>query len=928
MRILVIIVLTLTTYSFSQDNEELGHIDNLGHWAYGECTAILDQIAGQKMYIGNGLYLQELDLYYKRNVKKEIFIGDYVTDIKIDDSWGFERIYVGTANNGMLILDNNLNILNTIENDHSIVDISYFDYNKKYFALSYKSENPEYEINIYQNIGGILSKLSKSFEGSRVDFIQKFAGLNQSYDIAIRNGKLDIYSFDDTTTFNLKHTFYVNQFDEYTTQEYDFYNEFYVSKSKYFQIFSSLKYDSLIFQQILPISYNNYRFLRNYKLNCFTQNQWSLFALNRLTLNYDDSYLINFYTFNDTRDTLLSFFEKEIFDESPQYIYGVGSNYVIDPHLESQTSIVVSQPSLGLRIFGYKVKNTVYESEPFITGGIHKDLYIESYIAYVATGFGGIKIYNIANPSNMYMIGHLFIDTFVNSLQKVENLIYLAMGSAGLGIADISNLNDPVLLASYPFNGYVNSVTIRDNIAFISVHSSEYNLVKILDVANPLNATEISNINDVSGNIYLYDDYLFIGHSVYDISNLSNPFSIAGFQDFGNVIGMDSSIAYTSSGFILDIHNPYNPTELGQFDIGFKSITITGNIAYLAKGEDGFYIYDISDYSNPRRLGYKDTKGSVNDIEVYDNIIYVADGPDGLMSFEYWDYHLSLSAHQNPALSQFYNFIVTTNPTLDELTLRVKTESDSTDLNLQSISNNVYKAKYHFNQEGQLEVKVLGKYDNHDSTIVKHYGVATVSGNKNAVLGIPDSPIEIYITPKSKTDSAWFVLSDVNLVVNENSKTYTFKIGPLNEHTGKMFLIKEPYNKYEFYKIESDKWINLDVENRNGILKANIANHGEYALKIIEGKSRKSPNNFTVFPNYPNPFNNTTILKFYIPEATRVEAKIYDILGKELYSFVNDYQNPGLHEIKFKADKLSSGVYFYSLEAGNSKKYNKLLLVK
>ncbi|MBK6773674.1 MAG: T9SS type A sorting domain-containing protein [Ignavibacteria bacterium] len=65
--------------------------------------------------------------------------------------------------------------------------------------------------------------------------------------------------------------------------------------------------------------------------------------------------------------------------------------------------------------------------------------------------------------------------------------------------------------------------------------------------------------------------------------------------------------------------------------------------------------------------------------------------------------------------------------------------------------------------------------------------------------------------------------------------------------------------------------------------------------------------------NYPNPFNPVTNLEFGISKSGFVSLKIYDVIGRELFTLVNESKQPGYYKIKFDAGNLSSGVYFYRL---------------
>jgi hypothetical protein len=80
--------------------------------------------------------------------------------------------------------------------------------------------------------------------------------------------------------------------------------------------------------------------------------------------------------------------------------------------------------------------------------------------------------------------------------------------------------------------------------------------------------------------------------------------------------------------------------------------------------------------------------------------------------------------------------------------------------------------------------------------------------------------------------------------------------------------------------------------------------------------------------NYPNPFNPATAIKFEIPENQNVELKIFDVIGNEVETLINEEKAAGRHEIKFDGSLLPSGVYFYQLRAGSFIKTRKMVIAK
>ena len=80
--------------------------------------------------------------------------------------------------------------------------------------------------------------------------------------------------------------------------------------------------------------------------------------------------------------------------------------------------------------------------------------------------------------------------------------------------------------------------------------------------------------------------------------------------------------------------------------------------------------------------------------------------------------------------------------------------------------------------------------------------------------------------------------------------------------------------------------------------------------------------------NYPNPFNPTTIINYQLPKNGFVTIKVYDVLGKEIATLVNENKSAGYYKVDFDASKLPSGVYFYNLTTGSNSITRKMLLMK
>ncbi len=102
----------------------------------------------------------------------------------------------------------------------------------------------------------------------------------------------------------------------------------------------------------------------------------------------------------------------------------------------------------------------------------------------------------------------------------------------------------------------------------------------------------------------------------------------------------------------------------------------------------------------------------------------------------------------------------------------------------------------------------------------------------------------------------------------------------------------------------------------------------EYSLFSSINDERSNNITFTLSQNYPNPFNPSTTISFDLPNSEFVTLKVYDVLGREITTLVNEELYAGQHTKVFNAENLSSGVYFYKLQAGNFSETRKMILTK
>ena len=118
---------------------------------------------------------------------------------------------------------------------------------------------------------------------------------------------------------------------------------------------------------------------------------------------------------------------------------------------------------------------------------------------------------------------------------------------------------------------------------------------------------------------------------------------------------------------------------------------------------------------------------------------------------------------------------------------------------------------------------------------------------------------------------------------------------------------------------ESNVYQYVDKNLNNGIYSYNLVqvdlNGMKKTVGTIEATVNKIPAEFSISQNYPNPFNPSTVIKFALPTDAKVSLKVYNILGVEVSTLINNNLTAGVHEAKFNASNLNSGIYFYNITA-------------
>ena len=175
--------------------------------------------------------------------------------------------------------------------------------------------------------------------------------------------------------------------------------------------------------------------------------------------------------------------------------------------------------------------------------------------------------------------------------------------------------------------------------------------------------------------------------------------------------------------------------------------------------------------------------------------------------------------------------------------------------------------------------------------------------------------------------------------INNNRILEYFEIANNNNWENWFRIFYEYDDKNNLIHLFGEEWVNgqwvpedegLIITNPDGIKIGFLAKEIflYYSPPTGVGSENNIVNGFNLQQNYPNPFNPMTSIKYDLPNASEVSLKIFDMLGAEVKTLVNERQEPGRYEIRFDASSLASGVYIYRLNANDYVNAKKMILMK
>ena len=176
---------------------------------------------------------------------------------------------------------------------------------------------------------------------------------------------------------------------------------------------------------------------------------------------------------------------------------------------------------------------------------------------------------------------------------------------------------------------------------------------------------------------------------------------------------------------------------------------------------------------------------------------------------------------------------------------------------------------------------------------------------------LPDTPInDVLIYYPGTSTSTYLAATDIGVFITNNYGTTWTELADGLPNTVAM---------------------HLDYNASSGKIRIGTHGRGVYETSLVTGVidySSEVPGSFKLLQNFPNPFNPSTNVRYAIPQSGPVQLKVFDVLGKEIATLVEENQSAGTYTVAWNAGNLASGIYYYQLRAGSFSQTRKMMLVK
>jgi hypothetical protein len=545
------------------------------------------------------------------------------------------------------------------------------------------------------------------------------------------------------------------------------------------------------------------------------------------------------------------------------------------------------------------------------------DVQVVDTLAYVAGRsdvqpymYSELSIFNISDLTKPQLLSSFRMSCNIYGVEIVDSLAYVAAGESGVAIFDIGNPGEIMVVGCFGGTGMTNQILVIDSIVYASSYRPSFvesmpmgyrdicadtfipeikyfgDLI-VLDVSNPVEPTEISRIvnPDLATSVSLYSDLavvcseMFGGVTISRFDNaghleLISRTQVAGYPQAAIMRGNYIYVASIWGGLgIVEASDIANPFQIGQYDtIGMAiDVALSGNYAVITDGF-GFSIIDVSNPEMPQLVNRYGTSGFSLEVEISGNYLFLSDREGGLKIFGIADIY-------NPVLK-------TTYPEVGDGWSRTYLAVHG-DILCLSKANAVVEF---LDISNPVEPEFISEFH----CMYTMYGL---SMNK-------DIAIIAY---------SWYGIDVVDITDIQNPVSAA-------EHD-------TPFIAYDV-AVNSDYIFVADCFSLLCFFPPNVSDIDNH-----EGNIPGLPSGIELYPNFPNPFNPSTQIRFSIPRVTDVTLEIFNVLGQRVTTLVDKRLPAGEHTVEWDgcdADgkRVASGIYLYRLTAGEYSTSKQMVLSK
>jgi len=638
---------------------------------------------------------------------------------------------------------------------------------------------------------------------------------------------------------------------------------------------------------------------------------------------------------------------------SNQYIVASGGNFMwlvnvqnpTTPSLVSTVTVTSSSTCEGIATSGsyayvaaggagFKVYNIATPATPTLVSSIDSLAYCESVVisgqyAYIAAGSRS-HIVDITNPAAPKYVGRIAAYGGYHQYLNVRSgYAYVCNFDAGLAVVNIANPAAPVNVVALPTGFRTARIVFDGNYGYVAVGDTGMVVYNLTNPAAPTVASKIKTQGraasvyygavtiggNPTGHIFVSNRNPAPGVSAINVANPAAPTTSSFLAALAAPTGTAYTpfylngkvfVAYGTAGLrIIDVSVPANATLLSTANLGgdSRAVVASGNYAYVAARDSGVYVVDVTNPALPKKIKTIKT-ARARGIAIAGTKVYVAASDSGMGVIDI----------TNPAAASLIKY--------------------------------TGKAVYGEN------VAAIG-----NTAGLTDYGAITFYDVTN-----PAAPVKKGTTAKFKTGNEGFAISGNFAYVPDGDSLKAFNITNLSAPTltSKIFTGGYGYTafidgKYCYVASEGTgvRAINITnpaslkedgfydgVPQSRGVTAYNgyvyvaektdgLAIYSNDLVVSIEDEEN-IPAAFALEQNYPNPFNPETNIRYKLSMAGKVSLKVFDLLGKEVATLINEFQQAGSYKVKLSAQnyKLASGVYFYTLSAGNFVQTKKMMYLK